>query len=74
MGHGVNLVTGDFSCGAFGFWVENGEVQYPVEGITIAGNLKEMLLDIVAVGDDVDRRGNINTGSILIKKMTVAGE
>lgn len=74
MGQGVNRVTGDYSRGAAGFWVENGQIQYPVEEITIAGNLKEMFKNIVAVGNDVDYRGNIRTGSILIEQMSVAGE
>lgn len=74
MGQGVNLVTGDYSRGAFGYWVENGEIQHPVTGITVAGNLKDMLQQIVAVGSDVDHRSSIKTGSILIEKMTVAGE
>ncbi len=74
MGQGVNLVTGDYSRGASGFWVENGVIQYPVSGITIAGNLKEMFANIVAVGNDVDRRGNIQSGSILVEGMTVGGE
>jgi PmbA protein len=74
MGQGVNLVTGDYSRGAGGFWVENGELAYPVQEITIAGNLKTMLRNISAVGADVDRRGNIHTGSLLLEKMTVAGE
>lgn len=73
MGPGVNIVTGDYSRGAAGFWVENGEIAYPVEEITIAGNLKEMFRRILAIGADVDLRGNIRTGSILIEKMTVAG-
>ncbi|WP_221047692.1 metalloprotease PmbA [Methylogaea oryzae] len=73
MGQGVNLVTGDYSRGAAGFWVENGEIQYPVEEITIAGNLREMLAGIVAVGNDVDGRGNTRTGSVLVANMTVAG-
>ncbi|MGR9074171.1 MAG: metalloprotease PmbA [Gammaproteobacteria bacterium] len=73
MGQGVNPVTGDYSRGAAGFWVENGEIQFPVEEITIAGNLREMYRDILAVGNDVDCRGNIRTGSILVGKMTVAG-
>ena len=73
MGQGVNIVTGDYSRGAGGFWVENGEIQYPVEEITIAGNLKIMLMNIVAVGNDVDLRGNTRTGSIMIEEMTVAG-
>lgn len=74
IGFGVNTVTGDYSRGAAGFWVENGEIRYPVEEITIAGNLKEMFRDVVAVGKDVDGRGNIRTGSILIGNMTIAGE
>jgi PmbA protein len=74
MGHGINLVTGDYSRGAAGFWVEGGEIQYPVEEITIAGNLKEMFMGIVAVGNDVDRRGNIHCGSLLLERMMVAGE
>lgn len=73
MGQGVNMVTGDYSRGAAGFWVERGEIQYPVEEITIAGNLKDMYKNIVAVGNDVDERGNIRTGSILIERMSVAG-
>lgn len=74
MGQGVNRVTGDYSRGAAGFWVENGQIQYPVEEITIAGNLKDMFMHIVAVGNDVDLRGNIRTGSILVEEMSVAGE
>lgn len=74
MGQGVNMVNGNYSRGAAGFWVENGEIQYPVEEITIAGNLKDMYKNIVAVGNDVDYRGNIRTGSILIEKMSIAGE
>lgn len=74
MGQGINGVTGDYSRGAAGFWVENGEIQYPVNEITIAGNLKEMYRDIVAVGSDVDARGGIRTGSVLLEKMTIAGE
>lgn len=74
MGHGINLVTGDYSRGAAGFWVENGEIQYPVEEITVAGNLKDMYAHIVEVGADVDARGNIRTGSILIDGMTIAGD
>jgi PmbA protein len=73
MGQGVNGVTGDYSRGAAGFWVEGGEIQYPVQEITIAGNLKDMYLGIVAVGDDVDRRGSIHSGSLLLGQMTVAG-
>lgn len=74
MGQGVNRVTGDYSRGASGFWVEKGQIQYPVEEITIAGNLKDMYQNIIAVGNDVDYRGNIRTGSILIEQMAIAGE
>lgn len=74
MGQGVNIVTGDYSRGAAGFWVENGEIQYPVHEITIAGNLPEMLKNIVAVGAETEHRGSIQTGSILIDEMQVAGE
>jgi len=74
MGHGISLVTGDYSRGASGFWVEGGAIQYPVEEITIAGNLREMFLGIAAVGNDIDQRGNIRCGSLLIERMTVAGE
>lgn len=73
MGQGVNITTGDYSRGAAGFWVENGEIQYPVEEITVAGNLKEMFQSIVSIADDVDIRGSIRSGSILIEQMTVAG-
>ena len=73
MGQGVNNVTGDYSRGAAGFWVVGGEIQYPVEEITIAGNLKDMFGSIVAIGSDVDTRGTMRTGSILIEAMTVAG-
>ena len=73
MGQGVNYVTGDYSRGASGFWVENGVIQYPVEEITIAGNMKQMLEQIVAVGADTIVRGTKQTGSILIENMTVAG-
>ena len=73
MGQGVNLLTGDYSRGAAGFWVENGEIQFPVEELTIAGNLKQLLASIGAVGNDVDLRGNTRTGSILIEEMTLAG-
>src|SRR5260363_7956 len=73
MGQGVNYVTGDYSRGAVGFWVERGEIQYPVEGITVAGNLKQMFKDIVAVGADVYANSAKETGSVLIEKMTVAG-
>lgn len=74
MGQGVNLITGDYSRGVAGFWVENGELQYPVHEITIAGNLRDMLMGITAIGNDIDTRGNILTGSIAINQMMVAGE
>jgi PmbA protein len=74
MGQGVNTVTGDYSRGAAGFWVENGVVQYPVAEITIAGNLRDMFKGIAAVGDDVDARGGTRVGSVLLKEMTIAGE
>jgi len=73
IGSGINMLTGDYSRGAAGFWVENGEIQYPVEEITIAGNLKEMYKQILAVGSDTDTRGNTSCGSILIENMTIAG-
>lgn len=73
LGQGVNYVTGDYSRGASGFWVENGQIQYPVEEITIAGNLKDMFAQIVAIGNDALIRGNKETGSILIENMTIAG-
>jgi len=73
LGHGVNPVTGDYSRGAAGFWVEHGEIQYPVEEITIAGNLKEMFKGIVAVGNDVLIQGSRQCGSVLIERMSVAG-
>lgn len=73
MGQGTNYVTGDYSRGASGFWVEGGQIQYPVEEITIAGNMKDMLRQIVAVGSDVLIRGTKQTGSILIENMVVAG-
>ena len=73
MGQGINYVTGDYSRGASGFWVENGVIQYPVEEITIAGNLKEMFRQIVAIGADTQIRGAKKSGSILIGEMTVAG-
>ena len=73
MGQGVNLVTGDYSRGAAGFWVENGEIQYPVAEITIAGQLPDMLRNIVAVADDIEHRSNIQTGSVLLEKMKISG-
>jgi PmbA protein len=74
MGQGVNGITGDYSRGAAGFWIEGGEIAYPVEEITIAGNLKDMYRAIAAVGSDVDRRGGKHIGSVLISEMAVAGE
>jgi PmbA protein len=74
MGQGVNMVTGDYSRGAAGFWVENGVAQFPVNELTIAGNLRDMYANLVAVGNDVDGRGAIRTGSILLEEMTIAGE
>ncbi|WP_116301567.1 metalloprotease PmbA [Alkalilimnicola ehrlichii] len=74
MGQGVNMVTGDYSRGASGFWVEDGALAYPVQEITVAGNLRDMLANIQAIGSDVDLRGNVRTGSILIDGLTVAGE
>jgi PmbA protein len=74
MGQGVSIVTGDYSRGASGFWVENGAIAYPVEGITIASNLREMFRGIAAIGADVDPRSHILTGSILIDRMTIAGQ
>jgi PmbA protein len=74
MGQGVNLVTGDYSRGVGGFWIENGEIQFPVHEITIAGKLQDIFAGIIAIGNDVDRRGGVHTGSILINEMMVAGE
>ena len=74
MGQGVNIVTGDYSRGAAGFWVENGEIQYPVAEITIAGQLQDMLKNIIAVSDDIEHRSNIQTGSILLNKMKISGD
>jgi PmbA protein len=74
MGSGLNMVTGDYSRGAAGFWVEHGEIQHPVEEITIAGNLKQMFAGLQAVGRDLDPRTSIKTGSWLVESMTIAGE
>jgi PmbA protein len=74
MGQGVNGVTGDYSRGASGYWIENGAVTYPVHEITIAGNLKDMYRNIAALGDDIDLRGGVRVGSVLISEMTIAGE
>ena len=74
MGQGVNTVTGDYSRGAAGFWVENGEIQYPVSEITIAGNLKDMFMGIEGIGGDIEQRGAVQTGSVLVNNMQVGGE
>ena len=74
MGQGINMVTGDYSRGAAGFWIENGEIAYPVHEVTIAGNLKDIFRGIVAAGSDVLKRGSKHCGSILIERMTVAGD
>ena len=74
LGQGANLITGDYSRGASGFWVENGEIAYPVAGVTVSGNLKEIYRNILAVGNDVDIRGNIQTGSIWVESMVIGGE
>lgn len=74
IGQGVNLITGDYSRGACGFYVKNGVIQYPVSEITIAGNLEDMFKNIVTIGDDVDYNGNIQTGSIFVNEMMVAGQ
>ncbi len=73
IGQGVNIVTGDYSRGAAGFWISNGEIVHPVDEITIAGQLADMYGALVGLGDDPDRRGNVVTGSLLIDGMTVAG-
>jgi PmbA protein len=73
MGQGVNIVNGDYSRGAGGFWVENGEIQFPVSEVTIAGNLEDMFMNIVGVGSDVDDRGNVQCGSVMIEQMQIAG-
>ena len=73
IGFGVNLVTGDYSRGAAGYWVEGGEIRHPVEEITIAGNLRDMFRSVVAVGKDALTRGSRTCGSILVEGMTIAG-
>ena len=73
MGQGINPITGDYSRGAAGFWIEDGRIAFPVDGITIAGNLKQMFAAIEAVGSDIDPRSHVRTGSILVGGMTVAG-
>ena len=74
LGHGINYVNGDYSRGAAGYWVENGEIVHPVEEITIAGNLRDMFRNIAAVGNDVLVRGSKQVGSILVERMKVAGD
>ena len=74
MGQGINTVNGDYSRGASGFWVENGEIQFPVNELTIASNLKDMYKNLVLVANDIDKRSKIQTGSWLIDEMTIAGE
>jgi PmbA protein len=74
IGHGVSIVTGDYSRGAAGFWIENGEIAYPVHEITVAGNLSQVFANIRAIGSDVDHRSSVLTGSILVERMTIAGE
>ena len=74
MGFGVNLVTGDYSQGASGLWIENGELAYPVEQITIAGNLKQMLMDVEQVGSDLDFRGSIAAPTLRVREMMVSGQ
>ena len=74
MGQGVNGVTGDYSRGASGFWVEDGVIAFPVHEVTIAGNLRTMYQQILAVGADVDERGGLHTGSVLVEDMTIAGD
>jgi PmbA protein len=73
LGHGINYVTGDYSRGAVGYWVENGEIAYPVHEVTIAGNLRDMFAGIEAVGRDTVTRGSRTVGSIVVNRMTVAG-
>ena len=74
MGQGVNGVTGDYSRGASGYWVESGVLAHPVHEITIAGNLRDMYRNIVALGSDIDTRGGLRTGSVLLEGMTIAGD
>ena len=74
MGQGVNILTGDYSRGASGFWVENGVIQFPVEEVTIAGNLKDMFQSIIAVGSDINPNIATRCGSVLIENMMLAGE
>jgi PmbA protein len=72
LGNGLNMVTGDYSRGAAGYWIEEGMIAYPVEEITIAGNMKDMLKQIIAIGNDVYKNGSKQTGSILLEAMSIA--
>jgi PmbA protein len=72
LGHGLNMVTGDYSRGAAGYWIEDGIIAYPVEEITIAGNMKDMLKQIIAIGSDIYKNGSKHTGSILLETMSIA--
>ena len=74
LGQGVSLLTGDYSRGAAGYWVENGRIAYPVHEITIAGNLREMFASVIAVGNEIDTRGNVRSGPVQLAEMTIAGE
>ena len=74
MGQGVNGVTGDYSRGATGFWVEDGRIAYPVHEVTVAGNLRDMYRTMVDVGSDMDTRGGVRVGSVLLEEMTIAGD
>ncbi len=73
LGQGVNPVTGDYSRGVSGFWVDDGAIVHPVEGVTVAGNLKDMFANVLRIGDDIDRRGNVFCGTLVIDGMTIAG-
>lgn len=73
MGQGINITTGDYSRGVAGFWVENGNIQYPVNEIAIAGNLKDMFCNIDAIGHDIETRNHVHCGSVLISSMKIAG-
>jgi PmbA protein len=74
IGYGVNMVNGDYSRGANGFWIENGKIAFPVSEVTVAGNLKDMLMQIIAVGNDPEKNGSIYSGSILMDNLMIAGE
>ena len=73
IGQGVNPTTGDYSRGAAGFWIEDGEIAYPVHEVTIAGNLRDMYRNVVAIGADADPQSNVRCGSILLDELTIAG-